>query len=137
MAPLLREFEPLQEIEVIKIVKSMATKSCEIDVLPTTLLKDNLDHLIGVLMKVVKMSLKHWKTANVQHLLRKIGLELIQSNFRPVSNLLFYSKLVEHCMLYRFNEDCDQHSLLPIYQSAYRRFHSCETTLIKMTNDLL
>ena len=32
--PPIREFEPLQEIEVNKIVKYMATKSCEIDVLP-------------------------------------------------------------------------------------------------------
>ena len=49
----------------------------------------------------------------------------------------FISKLVECCMLYRFNEHCDQHGLLQIYQSAYRRFHSCETALVKMTNDLL
>ena len=46
--PSLEEFEPLQEIEVIKIAKAMATKSCQMDVLPTTLLKDNLDHLIGL-----------------------------------------------------------------------------------------
>ena len=54
-----------------------------------------------------------------------------------MSNLNFISKLVEYCMLYRFSEHCDQHSLLLIYQSAYRRFHSCETALIKMTNDLI
>ena len=54
-----------------------------------------------------------------------------------MGNLPFISKLVECCMLYRFNEHCDQHSLLPTYQSAYRRFHSCETVLVKMSNDLL
>ena len=99
--PSLEEFEPLQEIEVIKIVKAMATKSCEMDVLPTTLLKDNLDHLIGLLTKLVNTSLeqgvyaKSWKTAIVRPLLKKTGLELIYSNFRPVSNLPFISKLVE------------------------------------------
>ena len=115
----------------------MAAKSCEMDVLPTTLLKDNLDHLICPLTKLVNTSpkqgvyAKSWKTAIIQPLLKKTGLELIYSNFRPVSNLPFISKLIEHCMLYRFNEHCDQHSLLPIYQSAYKRFHSCETALIK------
>ena len=104
----------------------MATKSCEIDVLPTTLLKDNLDHLIGVLTKLVNTSLKQgvyaksWKMAIISSLLKKIGLELIHSNFRPMSNLPFILKLVEHCTLYRFNEHCDQHILLPTYQSAYR-----------------
>ena len=137
MIPPLREFELLQEIEVTKIVKSMATKSCEIDVIPTPLLKDNLDHFIGVLMQLVNMSLKQrvyaksWKMAIIQPLLKKTGLELIHSNFRPLSNLPFILKLVEHCMLYRFNERCDQHSLLPSYQSAYRWFHSCETALVK------
>ena len=54
-----------------------------------------------------------------------------------MSNLPFLLKLVEHCMLYRFNEHCDQHSLYPVYQPAYRRFYSYETALVKMTNDLL
>ena len=59
------EFVPLQEIEVTKIVKSMATKSCEMDVLTTTLLKDNLDHLIGVLTKLVNTSLKQGVVQNL------------------------------------------------------------------------
>ena len=52
MVPSLEEFEPLQEIEATKIVKSMPTKSCEMDVLPTTLLKDNIDHLMGSTNKI-------------------------------------------------------------------------------------
>ena len=27
------------------------------------------------------------------------------------------------------------HSLLPEYQSAYRKFHSCETNLLKLVNN--
>ena len=137
MVPPLREFEPLQEVEVTKIVKLMATKSCEIDVLPTTPLKGNLYHLIGVVMKLVNTSLKQgvyaksWKMAIIQPLVKKIGLELKHSNFRPISNLPFILKLVECCILYEFYEHCDQHSLLPTYQSAYRWFHSCETPLVK------
>ena len=43
----------------------MATKSCGIDVLPTTLLKDNLDHLVGVLTKLVNTSLKQESIQNL------------------------------------------------------------------------
>ena len=32
---------------------------------------------------------------------------------------------------------CEEHKLLPAYQSAYRKFHSGETTLLKLTNHLL
>ena len=113
----------------------MATKSCEMDVLPTTILKDNLDYLICLLMKLVNTSLKQgvyaksWKTAIVRPLLKKTGLKLIYSNLRPVSNLPFILKLVECCMLYRFNEHCDKHSLLLISQSAYRKVNSCKQYL--------
>ena len=50
---------------------------------------------------------KSWKTAIITPVLKKTGLELIYSNFRHMSNLPFISKLVECCMLYRFNEHCD------------------------------
>ena len=52
----------------------MATKSCEMGVLPTTLLKDNLDHLIGLLTNLVNTLLeqgvyaKSWKTAIIRPL---------------------------------------------------------------------
>ena len=43
----------------------LSHKSYEMDVLPTTLMKDNLDHLIGVLMKVVNTSLKQDSMQNL------------------------------------------------------------------------
>ena len=44
---------------------------------------------------------------------------------------------MEQCVLMRFNEHCDNHSLLPDYQSAYRPNYSCETSLLKIINDML
>ena len=37
----------------------------------------------------------------------------------------------------RFNCHCDKFQLMPGYQSAYRRNFSCETAIIKITNDIL
>ena len=34
-------------------------------------------------------------------------------------------------------EHCNQNSLLPEYQSAYRKEHSCKTSLVKLVNDIL
>ena len=49
----------------------------------------------------------------------------------------FLSKLLEKCALVRFNNHCKENDLMPLYQSAYREHHSCETALVRLTNDLL
>ena len=63
--PPFRDIEPLQETEVTKIVKSMAIKSCEMDVLPTTLLKDNLDTLYVCLQSY---TIHHLHRESIQNL---------------------------------------------------------------------
>ena len=65
------------------------------------------------------------------------GIELVKMNYRHVSNLPYISKLVEKAMLEQINLQCNTHSLLPDYQSAYRENRSCKTVLLKHTNDLL
>ena len=54
-----------------------------------------------------------------------------------MSNLSFLSKLLEKCVLVRFNNHCKENNLMPSHQLAYREHHSCETTLVRLTNDLL
>ena len=70
-------------------------------------------------------------------LLKKAGLDLRLSNFRPVSSLSFISKLVEKVVLTQFNKHCSTYNLILDYQSAYRANYSCETALAKIVNDIL
>ena len=81
--------------------------------------------------------LHHWKTAIIKPLLKKPGLELMTKNHRWVSNLSFFSKLLEKCALVRFNNHCKENNWMASYQSAYTEHHSCKTTLVRLTNDLL
>ena len=37
----------------------------------------------------------------------------------------------------RLNEHCDNNGLIPDYQSAYRKFFSCETSVLKLVNYIL
>ena len=99
--PELKRFAPLTESQVSKVITSLKSKSCELDAIPTVILKKMLPKVITLITKIVNLSLgdglfcREWKTAVVRPLLKKLGLELIFSNFRPVSNLTFISKVIE------------------------------------------
>ena len=67
----------------------------------------------------------------------KEGRITIKSNFRPVSNLSFISKIIERCMLLQLSDHCDNYGLQPDYQSAYREHYSCKTAVSKLSNDIL
>ena len=137
------KFETVSESEVAECIRSMASKSCELDAIPTRILKQVLNTVIEPITRIVNVSLEEgifaskWKTAIVHPILKKAGLDLILSNFRPVSNLSFISKVVEKLVLAQFNKHCSIHSLIPNYQSAYRANYSCETALTKIVNDIL
>ena len=49
----------------------------------------------------------------------------------------FISKIVEKCALAQVIIYCDDYNLLPEYQSAYRRYYSCETRPLQLINDIL
>ena len=141
--PLLRRFAPLTEKQVSLIIKQMKSKTCELDDIPTKILKKILPTVCPLITRIVNTSLTtggfstKWKTAVVRPLIKKIGLELIKQNFRPVSNLAFISKIVERAMLLQLSQHCQDFNLQPDYQSAYRSDYSCETAVLKISNDIL
>ena len=140
---ILSRFTEVTQDEVQKFIMNLATKNCELDCIPTATLKQVLPALLPSITAIMSTSLKlgvfvhKWKVAVICPLLKKTGLELIPKNYRPVSNLPFLSSMLEQCVLARFNKHCDSYSLLPNYQSAYRPNHSCETSLLKIINDML
>ena len=121
----------------------MPSKCCNLVAVPTSLFKEALDLLLPTLVKLVNLSLvegvfvQQWKIALVKPLLKKVGMDLVNTSYRPVSNLPFLSKVVEKSVLLRFNRHCNENNLMPDYQSAYRANFSCEMALLKLTDDLL
>ena len=59
------------------------------------------------------------------------------NNFRPISNLNFISKILEKVVASRIQFHLPSNSLSSSFQSAYLIFHSTETTLLKIHNDLI
>ena len=134
----LSEFAPANEVEV------ESSSSCNLDPVPTWLLKECLSDFLPVLTETINLSLTNsdvlitLKRALVKPLLKKASLDPdILKNYRPISNLSFISKLVERLVARRLNDYLAKHYLLDRYQSAYRKFHSTESALLRVQNDIL
>lgn len=142
--PVLSMLAPTSEAELKRIITSGNSKSCSMDPLPTHLLKSNLEILLPTLTKIVNTSLssasmpQSLKSATVTPLLKKPSLNGEDlKNYRPVSNLPYLSKLIEKIVVKRLNIHMGQHHLHEYYQSAYRMYHSTETALLRVHNDIL
>ena len=59
------------------------------------------------------------------------------NNFWPVSNLSILSKVLEKVEVNQLNSYINSSNRSNQYQSAYRKFHSSKTTLLKIHNDIL
>ena len=81
--------------------------------------------------------LESFKRALVKPLLKKPGLELLDRNYRPVSNLCYISKLVECVMAAQLVNHIERHGMNEAHQSAYCSSHSMETALLKVKTDVI
>ena len=61
--PRLRKFSTMTEQEVLKIINSMKTKSCELDSLSTRLLKLFINTCLPLITKIINISLENGITA--------------------------------------------------------------------------
>ena len=144
IASSLTQFEPTTQEEVRAIIMKSANKSCELDQIPTWLLKECLPELLPLLTEIINASLESgvvpdiFKHAYVKPLLKKPGLDKeVLKNYRPVSNLSYISKLLERVVDTRLANHLLANHLHEPVQSAYRKFHSTETALMKVKNDIM
>ncbi|PGH37209.1 MAG: hypothetical protein CRN43_22520, partial [Candidatus Nephrothrix sp. EaCA] len=121
---------------------SSAPKSCELDSLPASLIQDYVDDLLPFLTLLCNRSLQEGvlpdsqKRSVVFPALKRDGLDLKDpSNFRPISNVSFLSKIIEKIVSEQITSYLSTNDLLPKYQSGFRRGHSTETLLLRLLSD--
>ena len=138
------QFAPTTTSEVRTIILKSTNASCDLDPFPTRLLKQCIDDLIVPITAIINLSMREGvvppdlKQALVTPLIKKKTLCRNEfNNYRPISNLSFLSKILEKIVAKRLNAHIEEHLLSNHVQSAYKRFHSTETALLKIHNDII
>ncbi len=91
----LSEFKSLTEAEVKKIILKSPNKYCELDPIPTNLLRECIDEILPLFTKIINLSLQlsdmptSLKKAIIKPMLKKLGLQLINKNYRSQRGLSF------------------------------------------------
>ena len=138
-------FTRVSPSDIKKIIMSSPNKSCNLDVLPTTLLKKCIpsEMLLNTITTVINKSLSEgvfpqkFKHALVTPLIKKASLDPNNlKSYRPVSNLSFLSKILERIVASQLDNHLERNKLHEPFQSAYRQQHSTETALLRLHNDI-
>ena len=139
----LGSFHPVTAQYVERIIKASSNSSCALDPIPTSVLKQCTDEMIPTLQQIINKSLVNSQVPNeLKHAIilprvKKVGQSLEPTNYRPVSNLPYLSKLLEQSAIDQLDSHFKSNGLYEKYQSAYKPRHSTETALIHITNSLL
>ena len=142
--PLLSLFSHATLEEITKIIVTSSNSTCILDSIPTTLLKSCIDELVVPIRDLINLSLdegifpESFKHALLKPILKKSNLPPDDmSNYRPISNLTAISKFLERIIYNRLIAHIESFQTYSPFQSAYRRFHSTETALLRIQNDIL
>ncbi len=140
----LTEFEPVDRREVIEAIHQLPDNCCAVDPVPTSILKQVADDIAPFLVTLMNRSMADgvvpaaFKTAYITPLLKKPDLDAADvRSYRPISNLSVISKLTERRVARRLLAYLTSNKLLPCFQSAYRPYHSTETAVLKVLDDIL
>ena len=95
------EFEPTNSDELTELIKEFGIKTSREDPIPSNILQMIIDEALPTLILLINQSLSTGsmdgvKFSVIDPLLKKCGLDSDEKkNYRPVNNLVFFSKLIE------------------------------------------
>jgi hypothetical protein len=139
----LTDFMAVSALEIKRLLSSMQCKSSTLYLVPTSLWKACSTTFSVIIANLANVSFQTgifqaaFKRAQVTPLIKRHGLiESDPSNYRPISNLNTISKIIERLALSRLTSHIKLSSANDCLQSAYKRGHSTETALLKLTDDV-
>ena len=141
----MNQFDLLTMVDVLAIIKgSSIYKILLTDPVPASLFQNVICDLLPSITQITNMSLKSGifptdlNKALVTPLLKKASLDPeIKKNFCPISNLAFLGKVSERAAIKQYVDYLTVNELFARSQSAYRQYHSTETALLRVCDDIL
>lgn len=137
-------FSHVTEADVLRYLSDSRKTCCPLDPIDISRLGTACGCVVPSVVAIVNSSFDEAnfvtseKRGLIRPYLKKIGLDVDNlGNYRPVTNLSFLSKIIERAMLDQLMPFLEEVGVIPRCQSAYRKFHSTETALCKIHNDLV
>ncbi len=134
-------FRGVSQLEVFEAYSSIKSNAVGSDGLSRKFLKHVIPIILPVITDIINCCLTSssfpavWKLSLIRPL-PKVTNPKTLTDFRPISVLPFSSKILEILMLKQMQHYFNSYSLFPTHQSGFRKGHSTETALLKLTSDI-
>lgn len=129
---------PASDIEICNIVKSLSgNKAPGSDEVSASVLKSVIMSIVKPLTHVFNLSLRLGKFPNRLKIAKVVPIfknddKLLVCNYRPISVLSVFSKILEKLMFTRMSVFIEKHAILSSCQFGFREHHSTSMALIKL-----
>ena len=134
-------FKPVSVKGVILAISHFQSQAKGEDGIPQSIIVKALSSIATYLTKLFNVSLMKgifpstWKKARIIAL-KKVSVPSSPSDFRPIALLCFMSKVLEKLAHYQVANFLSKSKILDLYQTGFRKYHSTQTALIKLTDDI-
>lgn len=136
-------FDPTDNYEINTIVKNLNNKkSTSHDNISSNLIKHIITHILTPLTHIFNLSISQgvfptfFKTSKVIPIYKKGNPEEM-TNYRPISLLPSFSKILEKIITIRLNSFVKSNNILSDKQYGFRANHSTELALIEFTQEIM